>query len=1168
MLIMNIRNWKAGNRLKKLCAALAVVMLWGTLMPQGPFFAGVTEGAPLVDIRDSNDVSYESADAFIAALNAGMETNEYTERSLQAYAEATAAVRAAAEGSMQQRFDEAAQLAEQARASLRADFGTLGNPDWHYAGPTAFNGNAVTAGADKGDGEALTVSFTMKADALRYQIPIDKLPASGGAGWTIKLRNNGDLWFRIGSDSSNSSLEVTSAYSGDAPVHIAATYAQGTAKVYINGELKGVKTGISQTVGDKTVPLQLGKPSTITTSEYFQGNLKDVFIFERALEAEEVKLLAEADKTYLNYAVAVAGYLVEGDYTEGWADLQAALAASGAVIADRTAEQAAIDEAAAVLMGAMNALQPVAGIPVIQLAGVPEGPLGSGASVAVNASVHNAEDAVLGILGLPPGAEWNAGEGLLTWTTDVSQAGKYEIIFTANVAGSVSHKLVRMIVAGSPEMEGVNDISAVAGTELTYRVIAADPVNLPLAYSASELPEGAVLDASTGILKWTPQPIDYGSHSLVIEATNGQYVSQQQLTVNVELPVINAKSYTRSSYYTYTQQLQAFKSAMALPSADKAALAGELAAAEAGLVSSATLASRIAITEDMVIASHRSWDKTKDVKANGWAAFDGNAATATDTEFNPGWIQIDFGAGNAKQIDYVRLLPRAGGTNYQRMNGAVLEGSQDGQSFAPLLAISKVNGAVWQEARLMNEEAYRYVRYYSAAGNANVAEIELYEPGVDATLLERLLSEYGELDTDLYTEASYAALSSAAADGASVLEAPQPSQAAIDEAVEPILAAMAGLESRYTVSLAASMTGPAWSKPGAPLKVEIGSTGDEFAFTAMDITLAYDPAVVSFPLLEDGEGGLTLDTEALTQLKDGLEYLDSSISEQQGQIRMLLWMNSKETVNTGGTLLSLIGQIADNAPLGSTEIRLLEMKLAYGSEPEEIREVKANTASAKWSVNILAAADKSALIARIGEARELLAGAAEGSEPDQYPAEAIQQLTAAIAAANTAAQNALASDEETGLALAALNTAIIAFQNAKIPAVATELGSLIAEAAAKLAKAKEGVKAGQYPAADKQALSAAVQSAKTTAAKAGATQQEVNAALASLQAAYGEFLGNRITLTGESELSVADLAIAAGHYGAKAGDTGWPDIAAADVNGNGRIEIADITTIAKLIAAG
>jgi hypothetical protein len=192
----------------------------------------------------------------------------------------------------------------------------------------------------------------------------------------------------------------------------------------------------------------------------------------------------------------------------------------------------------------------------------------------------------------------------------------------------------------------------------------------------------------------------------------------------------------------------------------------------------------------MVTASSVSWDNQFNAALNGWHAFDGDTATAVDTKNRDGWVRIDLGAGNEQAIGKIRFYPREG--NAGRMNGALIQGSNDGTNFVTLYTIGGISDAKWYVALLNTDANYRYLRYYTPnTGNANVAELELYKKATDKTLLPVLLQEAADINTDFYSKASVDNLLSAMSSAQAVYDNVNATQEEADAAVSSLQSAFA-----------------------------------------------------------------------------------------------------------------------------------------------------------------------------------------------------------------------------------------------------------------------------------------------------------------------------------------------------------------------------------------
>lgn len=261
----------------------------------------------------------------------------------------------------------------------------------------------------------------------------------------------------------------------------------------------------------------------------------------------------------------------------------------------------------------------------------------------------------------------------------------------------------------------------------------------------------------------------------------------------VDSKVASTEGSTRASGYLYLERVAEIRAAMTAPDADRTALLGELLAAADLLVPQSTLYPRIEVERSQAVASSVSWDGKLDAADNGWQAFDGDPATSPDITTSAGWVQADLGPGGATTLGGVRLLPRSGGTNYTRVNGALVQGSNDGSAWDTLATVSGVTSVTWVTVAVASDTAYRYLRFYTPSGNANVAELELFERTVDRTLLELLAGRGAEENPDLWTEASFAELADALDQGTVVLDDAAATQPDVDAAADAIDTALTGL---------------------------------------------------------------------------------------------------------------------------------------------------------------------------------------------------------------------------------------------------------------------------------------------------------------------------------------------------------------------------------------
>ena len=171
--------------------------------------------------------------------------------------------------------------------------------DFPALGSAEFNGTSDYISASALDEyNAITMGgWVYSNNAGLYQIPFGNFgeTSTDGVGLVFKFRNNGQIWVVIGntasaSNSSNSGIYGT--YLSNKWTYISATYNKTSCSFYQDGSLLG-SFNYSQSTLKSESPFQIGAGYLAggSLSEYFNGNLANVAIWNRALHPDEINAI-------------------------------------------------------------------------------------------------------------------------------------------------------------------------------------------------------------------------------------------------------------------------------------------------------------------------------------------------------------------------------------------------------------------------------------------------------------------------------------------------------------------------------------------------------------------------------------------------------------------------------------------------------------------------------------------------------------------------------------------------------------------------------------------------------------------------------------------------------------------------------------------------------------
>ncbi len=210
--------------------------------------------------------------------------------------------------------------------------------------------------------------------------------------------------------------------------------------------------------------------------------------------------------------------------------LSGTLAAAGSTPVTVSATNAAGTGGATLTINAVPAPAPV--LPVVGGAAGATGVVGSAFSYAMQASGSPTSYAVSSV---PAGLSFNASSGVLSGTP--TAAGTYPLMFSATNAAGTGRAILNLVVSSTVTSPPVITSAAqllVWQAQAFYYAIATSPA--ATRYTASSLPAGATLNASTGVISGTLSSA--GTYTVPITAANAVGTTSATLTITVVTPSV------------------------------------------------------------------------------------------------------------------------------------------------------------------------------------------------------------------------------------------------------------------------------------------------------------------------------------------------------------------------------------------------------------------------------------------------------------------------------------------------------------------------------------------------------------------------------------------------------------------------------------------------------
>ncbi|MCP3686334.1 MAG: PGF-pre-PGF domain-containing protein [bacterium] len=160
-------------------------------------------------------------------------------------------------------------------------------------------------------------------------------------------------------------------------------------------------------------------------------------------------------------------------------------------------------------------------------------------SYDVDAEDENNDLLEYSLLDKPSGMIIDSETGIIEWTPAQSQAGSNNVIVNVSDGDLMAYQSFTVFVSetnDAPVIVSLPTIAAIAKEKYTYDVNATDEENDSIHYSLLVNPSGMIIDSETGLIEWTPEKSQVGSHNVTVNATDTQLSDSQSYTVIVTKP--------------------------------------------------------------------------------------------------------------------------------------------------------------------------------------------------------------------------------------------------------------------------------------------------------------------------------------------------------------------------------------------------------------------------------------------------------------------------------------------------------------------------------------------------------------------------------------------------------------------------------------------------------
>jgi RHS repeat-associated protein len=128
----------------------------------------------------------------------------------------------------------------------------------------------------------------------------------------------------------------------------------------------------------------------------------------------------------------------------------------------------------------------------------------------------------------PAGMVIDPETGSITWSPAADESGSRSVTVRVEDGrgGSAEQRYVLSVVVAPPNrppvFNSVPVVSATVNTAYTYQATATDPDGDPLTFSVVSAPAGMIIDAQSGLVRWTPSALQGGTQSVTLQVEDGR----------------------------------------------------------------------------------------------------------------------------------------------------------------------------------------------------------------------------------------------------------------------------------------------------------------------------------------------------------------------------------------------------------------------------------------------------------------------------------------------------------------------------------------------------------------------------------------------------------------------------------------------------------------------